>query len=128
MRRIGDFGALKGGKPMPARLATVVSAVLLFGLSVLGQAGGQGLPPAAEQGAGRILAQNPAEAPRANSCTPTNMACQCSFQCCGEERCDGAICNQCVIDCVQRQQTVDKRALSLKSRCQSLMTRGFKRL
>jgi hypothetical protein len=73
------------------------------------------------------LAQNPAEAP-AQTCAPTNIACRCSFQCCGEERCDGSICNQCVIDCVQRQQVVDRRSTSLRSRCQSLMTRGFKRL
>ena len=69
-----------------------------------------------------------AESQSPGACAPANIACQCSIQCCGEERCDGSICNQCVIDCVQRQQTVDKRALSLKSRCQSLMTRGFKRL
>jgi hypothetical protein len=73
---------------------------------------------------GQALSQSPAEP----NCSPTNVACQCSYQCCGEERCDGSICNQCVIDCVQRQQVVDKRSLSLKSRRQSLMTRGFKRL
>jgi hypothetical protein len=73
---------------------------------------------------GQAKSQTPAE----SACAPANIACQCSFRCCGEERCDGSICNQCVIDCVQRPQAVDKRALSLKSRCQSLMTRGFKRL
>jgi hypothetical protein len=69
-------------------------------------------------------AQNPGQ----NACSPADAACQCSFLCCGEERCDGSVCNQCVIDCVQRQQTADRRAASLRSRCQSLMTRGFKRL
>jgi hypothetical protein len=74
------------------------------------------------------VGQAESQSPAQGACAPANIACQCSFQCCGEERCDGSICSQCVIDCVQRQQTVDKRALSLKSRCQSLMTRGFKRL
>ena len=73
---------------------------------------------------GQAKSQTPAE----SACAPANIACQCSFQCCGEERCDGAICNQCVIDCVQRQQVVDKRSTALRARCQSLMSRGFKRL
>ena len=77
---------------------------------------------------GEARAQNPAENPTHNACAPTNVPCQCSYLCCGEERCDGSICNQCVIDCVQRQQAVDRRSTSLRSRCQSLITRGFKRL
>jgi len=72
-------------------------------------------------------AQSP-EKPAEPSCSPANAACQCSFSCCGEERCDGSICNQCVIDCVERHQVIDKRATSLRARCHSLMTRGFKRL
>jgi len=81
--------------------------------------------------AGELLCyarQAESQGPAQSACAPANIACQCSFRCCGEERCDGSICNQCVIDCVQRQQTDDKRASPLKSRCQSLMTRGFKRL
>jgi len=69
-----------------------------------------------------------ARAQEQKSCSPANIPCQCSYQCCGEERCDGSVCNQCVIDCVQRQQPGDKKAAALKARCQSLMTRGFKRL
>jgi len=63
-----------------------------------------------------------------NACAATNVPCRCSFLCCGEERCDGSVCNQCVIDCVERRQTADNRSASLRSRCQSLMSRGFKRL
>jgi hypothetical protein len=74
------------------------------------------------------LAQNPAAGAKEGSCGPANVACRCSFLCCGEERCDGSICNQCVIDCVQRQQVVDQRSQALRARCQSLITRGFKRL
>lgn len=62
------------------------------------------------------------------TCAPGNAACQCSYRCCGEERCDGDICNQCVIDCVQRRQPTDDRFSALRSRCESLMMRGFKRL
>jgi hypothetical protein len=113
---------------MPSRLALLLStALLLLALSGL-QTAGRFLPPALAQSSGQRVAQNPTEAPPANACGPTNIACHCSFQCCGEERCDGSICNQCVIDCVQRQQAVDKRSTALRARCQSLMTRGFKRL
>lgn len=63
-----------------------------------------------------------------NACSPNNVACQCSYRCCGEERCDGQICNQCVIDCVQRRQPSDERFSALRARCDSIMTRGFKRL
>jgi hypothetical protein len=112
---------------MPTRLATV-TVVLLLALFGLGPAEAQGLPRSVPAGSGRILAQSPAPAPHANACAPSNIACQCSFQCCGEERCDGAICSRCVIDCVERQQVVDKRSTFLRTRCQSLMTRGFKRL
>jgi hypothetical protein len=77
-----------------------------------------------------FLAAVPASAQvvRTQNCAPTNVACQCSYKCCGEERCDGAICNQCVIDCVRRRQPSDERFSSLQSRCESIMTRGFKRL
>ena len=78
-----------------------------------------------------ILAALPATAQISRSqnsnCSSTNVACQCSYKCCGEERCDGSICNQCVIDCVQRRQPTDERSISLQSRCESIMTRGFRR-
>jgi hypothetical protein len=71
-----------------------------------------------------------AQAPRTrgNACAQGNVACQCSYRCCGEERCDGQVCNQCVIDCVQRRQPSDERFSALRARCDSIMTRGFKRL
>lgn len=71
-----------------------------------------------------------AQAPRArgNACAQANVACQCSYRCCGEERCDGQVCNQCVIDCVQRRQPSDERFNALRARCDSIITRGFKRL
>jgi hypothetical protein len=103
------------------------AAILLVALSPVERARGQDPTETPAQNLAQNLAQNPAEAP-AQNCAPTNIACRCSFQCCGEERCDGSICNQCVIDCVQRQQVVDRRSTSLRSRCQSLMSRGFKRL
>jgi hypothetical protein len=65
---------------------------------------------------------------KGNNCTSSNVACQCSYRCCGEERCDGQVCNQCVIDCVQRRQPSDERFNALRARCDSIMTRGFKRL
>jgi len=69
-----------------------------------------------------------AQGPRSNNCSSNNVACQCSYRCCGEERCDGQVCNQCVIDCVQRRQPSDERFSALRARCDSIMTRGFKRL
>ena len=69
-----------------------------------------------------------AQSSRSNNCSPSNVACQCSYRCCGEERCDGQVCNQCVIDCVQRRQPSDERFSALRARCDSIMTRGFKRL
>jgi hypothetical protein len=71
-----------------------------------------------------------AQAPtaRGSKCSSSNMACQCSYRCCGEERCDGQVCNQCVIDCVQRRLPSDERFGALRARCDSIMTRGFKRL
>jgi hypothetical protein len=66
----------------------------------------------------------PAGAP---PCSQSNVACQCSYKCCGEERCDGSVCSSCVVDCVRRQQPNDTRAVNLRSRCSSIMTRGFKR-
>jgi hypothetical protein len=71
-----------------------------------------------------------AQSPRgkANNCSQGNVACQCSYRCCGEERCDGQVCNQCVIDCVQRRQPSDERFNALRARCDSIMTRGFRRL
>jgi hypothetical protein len=71
-----------------------------------------------------------AQSPRAkgSSCSQSNVACQCSYRCCGEERCDGQVCNQCVIDCVQRRQPGDERFNALRARCGSIMTRGFRRL
>jgi hypothetical protein len=89
---------------------------------------GQGPSADTAHGSAQRLAQNPAPGAKESSCAPANVACRCSFQCCGEERCDGSICSQCVIDCVQRQQAVDRRSQALRARCQSLMTRGFKRL
>ena len=69
-----------------------------------------------------------AQGSRSNNCSSSNVACQCSYRCCGEERCDGQVCNQCVIDCVQRRQPSDERFSALRARCDSIMTRGFKRL
>jgi hypothetical protein len=69
-----------------------------------------------------------AQGSRSNNCSSGNVACQCSYRCCGEERCDGQVCNQCVIDCVQRRQPSDERFSALRARCDSIMTRGFKRL
>jgi hypothetical protein len=63
-----------------------------------------------------------------NQCANGNVPCLCSYQCCGEERCDGVICGQCVVDCVQRKQVVDDQFVQLRSRCQSMIMRGFKRL
>ncbi len=113
---------------MPNRLASLLSTALLFIALAALQPANRLAAQASAQGAGQIVAQNQTEAPPPNACGPTNIACHCSFQCCGEERCDGSICNQCVIDCVQRQQAVDKRSTALRARCQSLMSRGFKRL
>jgi len=62
------------------------------------------------------------------ACATSNVACQCSYRCCGEERCDGQVCTQCVIDCVQRRQPGDERFNALRARCRSVMTRGFRRL
>jgi len=77
-----------------------------------------------------IAATASAQAPRARGsvCAQGNVACQCSYRCCGEERCDGQVCNQCVIDCVQRHQPSDNRFSALRARCGSIMSRGFKRL
>jgi len=89
------------------------------------------LAQACALGAATLLAASMAnaQAPRGKgSCSQANVACQCSYRCCGEERCDGQVCNQCVIDCVQRRQPSDERFHALRARCDSIMTRGFRRL
>jgi hypothetical protein len=68
-----------------------------------------------------------AQSTPAPPCSQSNIACQCSYKCCGEERCDGSVCSSCVVDCVRRQQPDDTRSASLRSRCANIMTRGFKR-
>ena len=66
--------------------------------------------------------------PQPKGCAASNVPCQCSFSCCGEERCNGAICNQCVLDCVERKKPTDARSADLRSRCQGQTTQKFRRL
>jgi hypothetical protein len=74
---------------------------------------------------GAALSQTTAQS---QACAAGNVPCQCSFSCCGEERCNGAICNQCVLDCVQRKKPTDARSADLQSRCQGQTTQKFRRL
>ena len=69
-----------------------------------------------------------AQAQTAPRCSPTNVPCQCSFSCCAQESCEGAICDQCVLDCVQRKKPTDARFTALQSRCRSQTSQKYKRL
>ena len=69
-----------------------------------------------------------AQAQSAPRCLPSNVPCQCSYSCCDQESCEGAICNQCVLDCVQRKKPTDARFTALQSRCRSQTTQKYKRL
>ncbi|HWB46318.1 MAG TPA: hypothetical protein VG900_12820 [Hyphomicrobiaceae bacterium] len=65
--------------------------------------------------------------PSISQCGEANVPCWCSFTCCGQERCDGSSCNQCVRDCVVRNKPADERFATLKARCQSFKSQKYRR-
>lgn len=68
------------------------------------------------------------EAQPASPCPPGNTPCACSFECCGQERCDGPICNQCVAACLKRTEPTNNQFTALRDQCQSMLKKGFRRL
>jgi hypothetical protein len=80
----------------------------------------------AAAGAAAVVAQETPQ-PNINQCGGS-VPCWCSFTCCGQERCDGSSCNQCVRDCVQRNKPSDDRSAALRARCQSFKGQRYRRL